>query len=69
MAMSIIKKVCGLGLVGLALALSVPAEARLAANKLATNKLATNSAAGNAGDGAFTNVAAVDLPNGMRFTR
>jgi hypothetical protein len=52
------------------------ASNRLASNRLASNRLASNRLAGNtlaanrlAGDGAFTGIAAIDLPNGMRFTR
>jgi hypothetical protein len=93
---SIVRRLFGLSLVGIALAMSLPAEARLSANgmqsnslspnrlssnrlasnrlssnKLASNKLSSHRLAGNklAGDGAFTKVAAVELPNGMRFVR
>jgi hypothetical protein len=83
---SIIKKAAGLALVGVALALSLPADAKLAANSRQSNRLAANRLSGNrlsgnrlaanalatnqrAGDGAFTDIAAVELPNGMRFAR
>lgn len=45
---------------------------RLGANRLASNRLGANRLATNTivpGDGAFTGVAAIDLPNGTRLTR
>jgi len=94
--MSIIKNLAGLSLVAMALAVSLPADARIAANtheanrlagnrlagnrlagnRLASNRLAGNRLAGNslatnktAGDGAFTDIVAIELPSGLRFAR
>jgi hypothetical protein len=84
--MSIIKNLAGLSFVAMALAASLPADARIAANTHETNRLAGNRLAGNrlagnrlagnalatnklAGDGAFTDIVAIELPGGMRFTR
>ncbi len=89
--MSMLQKVFGLGLVGLALAASMPVDAKIAANKIAANKIAMNRLASNkvamnrlssnkiamntfagnnvAGEGAFADVAAIELPNGLRLTR
>jgi hypothetical protein len=74
--MSIIKNLAGLSFVAMALAASLPADARIAANTQETNRLAGNRLAGNAlatskpaGDGAFTDIVAIELPSGMRFTR
>jgi hypothetical protein len=74
--MSIIKNLAGLSFVAMALAMSLPVDARIAgntheANRLAGNRLASNALTTNelAGDGAFTDIVAIDLPSGMRFTR
>jgi hypothetical protein len=57
-------------------ALATPSEARLAANRLAANSLEGNRLSGNrlaantlAGDGAFTDISAIELPNGQHLTR
>ena len=45
---------------------------RLAANRIVTNRLASNKLPTNklpTGDGAFTDVNVIELPNGIRFTR
>jgi hypothetical protein len=82
--MSILRKVFGLSIIGIALMASLPADARLAANELSANRLAANRLAANRlaanrlaanafttnpGEGGFSDVAAVELSNGMRLTR
>ena len=81
--MNNVKKIFGLGLVGITLAMSVPASAKISANKISANKisankLAENKLAGNkisanssklAGDGAFNDVSEVVLADGTRLTR
>jgi hypothetical protein len=64
--MGVMKKWSCLVAITAILALSVPAEARLLSNMLASNMLASNKLAG---DGAFTDVSAIEFPNGIRFTR
>jgi hypothetical protein len=86
-------------LIALALAVGVPAQARIAANGITTNKISSNriaantlssnriaantvssnrlagqrlagkSIAANAGDGAFSEVTAIELPDGKLVTR
>ena len=63
------KKVLALAAMGLIAALTIPAEAKLAANKLAANKLAANGISTVAGEGAVIDVFAIELPNGTRLER
>jgi hypothetical protein len=71
--MNNIKKIFGLGLIGIALAMSVPASAKITANRLAANRLAANRLSSNssklAGNGAFNDVSEVVLADGTRLTR
>ena len=71
--MNNVKKIFGLGLIGIALAMSVPASAKIASNRLSSNRLAANRLAANsiklAGDGAFNDVSEVVLADGTRLTR
>jgi len=72
-----IKRFCYVSLAGIAMVLAVPAQSETMArgqeakapvtNRLAANRLGANTIA--PGDGAFTGVAAIDLPNGTRLTR
>jgi hypothetical protein len=66
--MNNIKKIFGLGLIGIALAMSVPASAKITANRLAANRLSSNSSE-LAGNGAFNDVSEVVLADGTRLTR
>ena len=66
---------CLLGVVAM-LAVAATAEARLSGNrlsgnKLSSNKLSSNTVAANTmpGDGAFTDVYAVELADGVRLSR
>ena len=51
--------------------LSLPAHAKLAANRLAANKLAANSWSVNeaAGRGEFVDIASIELPSGVVLSR
>ncbi|MBS0420733.1 MAG: hypothetical protein JSR66_23690 [Proteobacteria bacterium] len=74
------KFVCLFGVVAMTV-LAVPSEARLTANRLTANRLTANRLTANrltanslaagtvTGEGAFSDVIALDLPNGLVITR
>jgi hypothetical protein len=62
--MNITKKIFGIAFIGIALAASVTANARLSGNRIAANTFSSNSLAG---DGAFNTVSAIVLRDGTRY--
>jgi hypothetical protein len=61
--MNNVKKIFGLGPIGIALAMRVPASAKISSNRLSSNSSKL------AGDGPFNDVSEVVLADGTRLTR